>query len=35
MKRYNHWFWHSSIVDTVETYAIKLAEYIWNKKYNR
>ena len=32
MKR--HWFWHSSIVDKIETYALKISTYIWHKKYN-
>ena len=30
-----HWFWHSSIVNVIETYALKISTFIWNKKYNR
>lgn len=33
--RYNHWFWNSRFMDSVESLAVYINNYIWSKKYGR
>lgn len=35
MKRYNHWFWNSKILNKVAQNLSYLNSFIWHKMYGR
>jgi hypothetical protein len=32
-KRYNHWFWNSRLIGTVEGACVRISSYLWQKQY--
>lgn len=35
MKRYNHWFWNSWLVNRFASFAVWLNTYLWSKQYGK
>ena len=35
MKRYNHWFWHSRIMNCIAKKACEFDNWIWSKQYKK
>ena len=33
--RYNHWFWNSSIMNSIARLMVNVNNYLWSKQYGK